>query len=242
MTTGRTMNTIAVLKNNSLPSLVQKELERMILAGDLAAGEKLNEITLAEMLGVSRGPVREAFRALEEVGLVRQEKNLGVFVRQISLQEADDIYDVRCALDDLIGRQLASRISAAQIQDLRAILDFMDGLAANGDVDGYSRMNLEFHDLLLNMTDNNKLIQTYRRLVNELNLYRRSALAQSGCLPTSTAEHHKIVDAIASGNPQEAGHIMREHAMAGRHRMHSAHARQLLAATTSDSLPNRKAN
>jgi DNA-binding FadR family transcriptional regulator len=60
--------------------------------------------------------------------------------------------------------------------------------------------------------------------VNELTLYRRSALAQSGSLPTSTAEHHKIVDAIATGNPLDAGHIMREHAMAGRTRMHAAHA------------------
>jgi phosphonate utilization transcriptional regulator len=239
MTTSRTMSTIALIQKNSLPSLVQKELERMILAGDLVAGDKLNEVTLAEMLGVSRGPVREAFRALEEVGLVQQEKNCGVFVRQISLEEADDIYEVRGALDELIGRKLASTVSIAQVQELRALLDRMDSVAAGGDVDGYSRMNLEFHDLLLNMTNNHKLIHTYRRLVNELNLYRRSALAQSGSLPTSTAEHHRIVDAIATGNPQEAGHIMREHAMAGRQRMHCAHA---AAANSSDSLSNRKAN
>ena len=224
MTTSRTMNTIALLQKNSLPSLVQKELERMILSGDLTAGDKLNEVTLAEMLGVSRGPVREAFRALEEVGLVQQEKNCGVFVRQISLEEADEIYEVRAALDELIGRKLATAISAAQVEDLRAVLDRMDSVAAGGDVDGYSRMNLEFHDLLLSMSNNNKLIHTYRRLVNELSLYRRSTLAQSGSLPTSTAEHRKIVDAIASGNPQDAGNIMREHAMAGRHRMHCAHA------------------
>lgn len=241
MSSSRNMSAIAVLKSNSLPSLVQKELERMILAGDLLAGDKLNEITLAEMLGVSRGPVREAFRALEEAGLVQQEKNCGVYVRQISLEQADDIYEVRCALDDLIGRKLASIISVAQARELRAILDRMDGLAAEGDVDGYSRMNLEFHDLLLNMTSNHKLIHTYRRLVNELNLYRRSALAQSGSLPSSTAEHHEIVDAIASGNPQEAGRIMREHAMAGRDRMHCAHA-AATAAAPSYSLKNRKAN
>src|SRR5262245_3364669 len=73
---------IALLQTSSLPTLVQKELERMILAGDLPAGSKLSEATIAELLGVSRGPVREAFRALEESGLVRLEKNRGVFVRQ----------------------------------------------------------------------------------------------------------------------------------------------------------------
>lgn len=237
MTTNRTMSTIALLQQHSLPSLVQKELERMILEGDLVAGDKLNEAALAELLGVSRGPVREAFRALEQVGLVQQEKNCGVFVRQITLEEADDIYEVRSALDDLIGRKLASIITPIQVGELRALLDQMDNLAATGDVDGYLQTNLQFHDRLLNMTNNHKLINTYRRLVNELNLYRRSALAQSGSLPTSTAEHHKIVDAIASGNPQQAGQIMREHAMAGRHRMHCAQA-AAAAAVTSNVISN----
>ena len=83
---------IALLQTNSLPALVQREIERMILAGDLAAGAQLREAEVAAMLGVSRGPVREAFRALEESGLVRLEKNRGVFVRQIGVEEADDIF------------------------------------------------------------------------------------------------------------------------------------------------------
>src|SRR5450755_2660499 len=105
--------TIALVQANSLPMLVQKELERMILAGDLAAGAKLNEAAVADLLGVSRGPVREAFRALEESGLVRLEKNRGVFVRQISIEEADEIYEVRAALDDWIGRRLAQTATPA---------------------------------------------------------------------------------------------------------------------------------
>src|SRR5438552_7799690 len=79
-------HTIALVQSNSLPNLVQQELERMILTGELPAGAKLTEAALAERLGVSRGPVREAFRALEEVGLVRLEKNRGVFVRQITIE------------------------------------------------------------------------------------------------------------------------------------------------------------
>src|SRR5262249_52800877 len=86
---------IALVRSSSLPTLVEKELERMIVAGDLPAGGKLNEASVAELLGVSRGPVREAFRALEASGLVRLEKNRGVFVRQISVEEADQIYEVR---------------------------------------------------------------------------------------------------------------------------------------------------
>src|ERR1700738_5637682 len=104
--------TMALVQSNSRPMLVQKELERMILAGDLAAGAKLNEAAVADLLGVSRGPVREAFRALEESGLVRLEKNRGVFVRQIPLDEADDIYELRAVLDDFVGRRVAATARA----------------------------------------------------------------------------------------------------------------------------------
>ncbi|MGZ5572520.1 MAG: GntR family transcriptional regulator, partial [Usitatibacter sp.] len=74
---------------------MQRDLEHRILAGDLAPGDKLNEEDIAGRLKVSRGPVREAFRALESAGLVRTEKNRGVFVRKVSIEEADEIYEVR---------------------------------------------------------------------------------------------------------------------------------------------------
>jgi DNA-binding transcriptional regulator YhcF (GntR family) len=91
---------IALVQSSSLPMLVQKELERLILAAELPAGSKLNEAAIAARLGVSRGPVREAFRALQESGLVRLEKNRGVFVRQIPVEEADEIYELRAVLDE----------------------------------------------------------------------------------------------------------------------------------------------
>src|SRR5438874_1228678 len=170
--------TIALVQSSSLPMLVQKELERMILAGDLAVGAKLNEVAIAEQLGVSRGPVREAFRALEESGLVRLEKNRGVFVRRISVEEAGEIYDVRAALDELVGRRLAENIKAEQLEQLRSVLRQMDEACEKSDLSAYYSLNLGFHDLMVVFTGNKKLIAIYQRLVNELNLYRRETLAQ----------------------------------------------------------------
>jgi phosphonate utilization transcriptional regulator len=216
--------TIALVQANSLPTLVQEELERMILAGDLAAGAKLNEVAIADMLGVSRGPVREAFRALEESGLVRLEKNRGVFVRELSVEEAGEIYEVRAALDDWIGRRLAQTATAADIDELRAAVERMDRAAARNDVDAYWPLNLEFHDRLVALTKNAKLLATYRRLVNELNLFRRQTLAQGGSLPVSTREHRDIVDKIASGNAAAAGKALYDHAIGSRDRMHKSHA------------------
>jgi phosphonate utilization transcriptional regulator len=215
---------IAFLQQNSLPDLVQAEIERLILSGELTAGSKLNEAAFAVRLGVSRGPVREAFRALEGSGLVRQEKNQGVFVRQISVEEADEIYEVRASLDELVGRKLAVQITDEQLAELREMLNRMDQHVENKDVDAYAKLNLEFHDTLVRMSGNKKLLDTYRRLVNELNLYRRTALGQKGTLPVSTREHHEIVDTIASRDKHAAGEMMRAHAMEGQNRMHRARA------------------
>jgi phosphonate utilization transcriptional regulator len=214
--------TIAVLQSNALPMLVQRELERMIVAGDLAAGAKLNEAAIAELLGVSRGPVREAFRALEESGLVRLEKNRGVFVRQIALAEADEIYELRAVLDEFVGRRVAQKIAPGELRALRTLVDRMDRAASRNDLDAYHQANVEFHDALVRLAGNGKLLLTYRRLVNELNLYRRATLDQEGALPISTREHHDILDKIATGQAAAAGRALYEHVMGSRERMHRA--------------------
>ena len=210
--------TIALVQANSLPMLVQKELERMILAGDLAAGAKLNEAAVADLLGVSRGPVR-------------LEKNRGVFVRQISIEEADEIYEVRAALDEWVGRRLARTATPEQLKALRSIVERMDRAAAQDDVDAYYPLNLDFHERLVTFAGNRKLLATYRRLVNELNLFRRQTLAQGGTLPISTREHRDIVDKIAAGNAAGAGKALHEHVMGSRERMHRSRAAPLSGAS-----------
>jgi phosphonate utilization transcriptional regulator len=212
--------TIALLQTSSLPMLVQQELERMILAGDLAAGSKLNESSVADLLGVSRGPVREAFRALEESGLVRLEKNRGVYVRQVSVTEADEIYELRAVLDEFVGRRVAQTATPEAVRELRSRVDQMEKAASAADIDAYYRANVEFHDRLVELTGNSKLLVTYRRLVNELSLFRRATLAQAGTLPVSTREHRDIVDRIAAGNAAAAGRALQEHVIASRDRMH----------------------
>jgi phosphonate utilization transcriptional regulator len=211
---------IALLQTNSLPALVQREIERMILAGDLAAGAQLRETEVAAMLGVSRGPVREAFRALEESGLVRLEKNRGVFVRQISVEEADDIFELRAVLDEFAGRRAAQNTTAAEAAELKALVEVMESAVARGDVDGYHDANLAFHDRIVQLAGNPKLTLMYRRLVNELHLHRRAALGQAGILPVSINEHRAIVGHIASRQAAAAARALYEHAMASRERVH----------------------
>ena len=219
---GRGAAAIALVQSASLPALVQEELERMILAGELAAGSKLNEAAVAELLGVSRGPVREAFRALEESGLVRLEKNRGVYVREVSIAEADEIYELRAVLDEFVGRRLAQTATPAHLRELGARVDRMEKAAAKGDVGAYLAANVDFHDRMVELAGNAKLLGMYRRLVNELHLFRHATLAQGGALPVSTREHRDIVARIAEGQPAAAGRALFDHVMASRERMHHA--------------------
>lgn len=213
---------LELVQSNSLPMLVQREVERMILAGELSVGERVNESALAARFRVSRGPVREALRGLEESGLLRLEKNRGVFVREVSLAEADEIYDLREALDELVGRRLAKSFDGAARAAVRVLLDGMDRAAAESDAARYHALNLRFHDLLVEATGNAKLVATYRRLIKELHLFRLKGLTAGGGLPVSNDEHRAIVRAIEAGDADAAGRRMREHVRASRKRMHKA--------------------
>ncbi len=203
--------TIALLQSSSLTSVVQGEIERRIVEGELGPGAKLNEAALAAALGVSRGPVREALRMLEEAGLVRQEKNRGVFVRSVPLDEAMEIYDLRAMMDEAVGRRLAQSITAEQLRQLRVMVESMEKAGKAGDADGYHLLNLAFHDALVNFSGNRKLSALYRRLINELSLFRRLNLLETKLLPVSAGEHRAIVKAIASGDADAAGLAMRRH-------------------------------
>ena len=210
--------TIALLQSSSLTTVVQQEIERAILVGEYAPGSKLIEATLAEKLGVSRGPVREAFRMLEEAGLVRNEKNRGVFVRDIPIDEAVEIFDLRAAKDELVGRQLAKNITAPQLKEIRGLVDQMEKAVKADDTRQYHLLNLRFHDRLVEMAGNRKLTAIYRKLIKELSLFRRLNLADGWLMPISAGEHRQIVKAIASGDADAAGRAMYDHVMESKER------------------------
>ncbi len=213
---------IELLRSHSLTSLVQKEIERRILSGELVPGAKLNEGELAARFNVSRGPVREAFRALEAEGLVRTEKNRGVFVRQVSVAEADEIYEVRAGMDRLIGQLVAQSVAPTQLAELRELLKKMGQAAKSRNIGEYYPLNVRFHERLAELSGNRTLLATYRRLVNALHLYRRETLARApNSIPISTREHAEIVDAIAAGDADRAGKLLYQHAMESRERLHA---------------------
>jgi phosphonate utilization transcriptional regulator len=216
--------TLQLVQTNSLPALVHAEIEQLILRGEFAIGQRVTEAELAARFGTSRGPIREALRTLEESRLVRSEKHRGVFVREISVAEADEIYDVREALDELIGQRVAERATPQQHRELEAAVEDMDEATSQQDVKRYHALNLKFHDMLVDFAGNARLTESYRLLTKELLLFRLRGLQDGGGFAVSNTEHRAVVEAIVARDRARAGHLLRQHAVDSRARMHKAAA------------------
>ncbi|QIL83027.1 phosphonate utilization associated transcriptional regulator [Diaphorobacter sp. HDW4A] len=235
---------LAFLQSSSLPMLVQEEIERLIMTGELPVGSRINESDMAARFNTSRGPVREALRSLEEAGLLRTEKNRGMFVREISFEEADEIYELREALEEVIGRRVSRAITPDGVARLKAMIDAMRVAAEAESLEQYAQLNLQFHDILLDTAGSKKLTETYQRLIKELSLFRMRALDGGGGLRVSVDEHNHIVDAIASGDADLAAKTMRQHVADSRNRMHKAMGRaeiNVSTASTSSPSPSKEA-
>jgi phosphonate utilization transcriptional regulator len=211
-------STIAMLRNSSLASAVQQEIERMIFAGELGPGDKLTEAWLADRLGVSRGPVREAFRVLEEAGLLQLEKNRGVFVRQIPLEEVMEIFELRAMMEAHVGATLAQNATADQLRELADLVSQMESAVAVDDEPLYYRLNVQFHECMVTFAGNRKLLSLYRKLTRELSLFRRRNLNEQSLLRVSVSEHRNMVEAIASGDAARAAESLRQHVLMSRER------------------------
>jgi DNA-binding GntR family transcriptional regulator len=121
-------------------------------------------------------------------------------------------------MDEAVGRRLAEVITPEQLRRVRAMVEAMEKAVKAGDADSYHLLNLEFHDRLVEFSGNRKLTSIYRRLINELSLFRRMNLVDAKLWPISAGEHRAIVKAIAAGDPETAGAAMRQHVMDSKER------------------------
>lgn len=206
-------------KTESLTTIVREKIERMILNGEFAGGERLNENALAARLNVSRGPLREATWSLEQAGLVQIVRNRGVFVRKISLEEALHLYDVRSGLARVAGRLLASRINAEQIAVLTDIYEALERSRKSQDQSAYNEGNRRFHTSLVGFTGNERLISYHETTEKELRLFVRRGVLGPARLRVSNREHKQILDSIVKGDDEGAAAAFERHILNGKRRM-----------------------
>jgi DNA-binding GntR family transcriptional regulator len=212
------LEAIALRRAQSLTTIVRKELERLIVDGEIRSGERRNEQTLAKRFGVSRGPIREAMSALERAGLVSTRLNQGFFVREISPEEIAEIYDVRAVVYGLVCARLAHRIKDSELGKLEKYVLRMDDAIAVGDPAAYYRLNLQFHDASIRFARHGRARQTYESLINETHLSRQRSLDTPERMRESNNEHKALIAALQAGDADTARRLGEEHALAGRRR------------------------
>ncbi|MBM6583689.1 FCD domain-containing protein [Microvirga sp. BT689] len=210
---------LAVLRTSSLATAVEREVERLILSGSFAPGERINEFKLASVLGTSRGPIREAIRALEGSGLIISVRNRGSFIRRLSVQEVREVYEIRSALFGLAGKLLAKRVTADQLQRLNRFVAEMEEASSQRNFEAYYPLNLAFHEFIVDSAGNAMLAQQYRSFVKKLHLFRARSLVQGGGLAVSNEEHREIVAAIAARDPAWAHEAHWRHVTSARDRL-----------------------
>ena len=206
---------ISQRRANTITSIAVSAIEDMIISGELVAGERINESSLAEQLGISRGPIREACRSLEQAGLLTSKTNRGMYVREVTLDEARELYEVRGGIAGLAGELIVKRAEDAEILNLESLVQRMQVAADDEDTAEYYRLNLQFHNALMRSARNGALEDTYHRIVNQLHLLRRRGLVQQGNLQVSNKEHRDIVQALSRRDPDEASRAIRSHVANG---------------------------
>jgi DNA-binding GntR family transcriptional regulator len=195
----------------SLKEKVQEELLRRIVDGHYLPGQRLMENALAEELGVSPIPVREALRELSAMRVVDFEAYKGVRVRTFSNAEIRDAYEVRAVLEDF-GAQRAAQFFKRNVKSLYNFVEQMKKTASEGDVKGYLNYDLPFHRAIVAAAGNGHLLRAWDSLGFEIRAYLFLTRDNSD-LPKIAEEHPPILKALESGDGRKAGALLRRHCL-----------------------------
>ena len=192
--------------NEYLPlrDVVFNTLRQAILRGELKPGERLMEIQLANKLGVSRTPIREAIRKLELEGLVLMIPRRGAEVAEITEKSLRDVLEVRRALEELSVKLACERITTEQIEELKVAAKEFERMLKSGDVTAYAEADVKFHDIIYYATDNQRLIALLYNLREQMYRYRVEYLKRTEVHEKLLAEHQYIIEMLENRNQEEA--------------------------------------
>ena len=201
----------AALDGRTLWQRVHDHLRDEITSGRLTPGTELHEVALAESLGVSRGPVREALGRLATEGLVTIRPRRGAVVRALSGDEFIEAYQVREALEMMAVRLAVPKLSMEDVVALEGLIDEMASRGEAGDVQGFFEANTRFHHVFFDAAGNRMLADLYRQLREQIDRHRLRSLELRGDLRRSIAEHRAILRAARAGDVERAVHLVSEH-------------------------------
>lgn len=207
------MNDLKVTMNEYLPlrDVVFNTLRQAILKGELEPGERLMEIQLADRLGVSRTPIREAIRKLELEGLVIMVPRKGAEVAKITEKDLNDVLEVRCALEELAVELACKKITKAQVEKLESTLATFKVAIHGKNLTEMAEMDEKFHMVIYEATGNTRLIQTLNNLREQMYRYRVEYLKDKDVYGKLVVEHESIAKNILEANVDLAKENVKDH-------------------------------
>ena len=197
-------------KSVSLADQVFEKLEYDIIVGNYPRGEILTELKLVEQLGVSRTPIREALRRLEQERLIR-DSGKGSVVLGITLEDLMDIMDIRQSIEGLAAYYTTKNITADELAEMQRISELQDFYYTKQDMERLRQMDDRFHDAIYRLCKRSVICDTLRPLHRKTQRYRKLSLDNPKRLSDSIEEHKQILKAIVDGNADLAAQLTTQH-------------------------------
>lgn len=195
----------------SLRNKVFNYIKSQIINGAYGPGETLLESRLADELGVSRTPIREAIRLLEMEGLVETTTKKGATVLGISKQDVEDIYMIRQLVEGLAARWAAERLTAAELKELQKTHELMEFYAQKHEVEEIAELDNKFHQMIYEAAGSKILYLTLHNLHQYVQIARLKSLSVQNRLPQTLAEHHAVIKAFETKDASQAEKALAEH-------------------------------
>lgn len=209
------MKSKPIERHQTLREKILETIRDAILKGTLKPGEKVAEPELAERFGISRTPIREAFRQLESEGYLTVIPRKGAVVTALSEQDVQEFYAIKSILEGYAAELAASRLTEKEIEKLEAINERLKTLAKEGDVKAFFRVHNEFHELFLKASGNSKLYELIQQLGLKFNRLRMASLSVAGRMEISVAEHDNLLKAFRKHDGSMAEDLVKKTAAIG---------------------------
>jgi len=193
-----------IQNHKPLREMVYEELKIQILTGAIVPGTRMMEVDLAEEMGVSRTPIREAIRKLEKEGLVTIEPRRGAYASMISTQDMVEILEVRQDLEGLAAYFAASRMSPVEMEELREVADRYNAAVKEGSMKDMIRYDTQFHRMIVDSCNNKILVNMVEQLQELVLRFQYIYYDNFRRADNMPAEHREIIEAIASGDEDRA--------------------------------------
>lgn len=200
------------------PTLREKILENIrdaIISGSITSGSRVSEPELAERFGISRTPIREAFRQLESEGYLKVIPRKGAVVSAYTQRDVEEFYAIKSILEGYAAKLACSKLTTKEIDRLQAINERLVELCELGDIKQFFKVHSDFHDLFIKAADNDKLREMINLLVTRFQRLRLMSLSQPGRMAVSVQEHNKIIAAFREHDCETAELLVRKNAEYG---------------------------